>query len=150
MAVEKLVLVVSPTPSVAQATASAVRRGGYTPLVVRSFGEAKKHLNAPPHLLITELKLGEYNGIHLALRAQLVETPAIVLADASFEQEVERHGAVWASQAMIETGELEALLTSILQGVAHIDAAYPWYDAERPQSGEEFPTWLTRPSNIPH
>ena len=128
MAVEKMVLVVSPTPSVAQAAASSARQCGYTPVVVRSFPEAKKYLHAVPHLLVTELKLADYNGLHLALRARMNDVPSIVIADASFEHEIEQHGAVWVSPTMAST-ELPAVMIGLVQGPLAGDAAYGWHDS---------------------
>src|SRR5687767_3558045 len=96
MAMEKTVLVVSPTASLAKHLQDSIRRCGYTPIVVRNFADGKAQLDARPQLLITEMKLGAFNGLHLALRGTPM-IPAIVIADAAFESEVEQLGAVWIS-----------------------------------------------------
>jgi hypothetical protein len=150
MAVQKIVLVVSPTPSVAEALASSVRQCGYTPLVVRGFAEAKRHMTVAPHLLITELKLAEYNGLHLALRAQLNDAPAIVVADASFEHEIEQNGAIWASPAMVMTGEIQGMMVQLLQGAVHMDGGLPWYDAQSASQNTELPAWRRPTPQILH
>jgi CheY-like chemotaxis protein len=147
MAVQKIVLVVSPTPSMAHAVASSVRQCGYTALVVRSFGEAKKHLELRPHLVITELKLAEYNGLHLALRAQISEAPAIVIADPTFEHEVEQNGAIWMSPVMAATDDLQPVLTRLLQGPIASDATFIWQDAEATTLETQLSKWL--PPNPP-
>jgi CheY-like chemotaxis protein len=150
MAVQKIVLVVSPTPSMAHAVASSVRQCGYTALVVRSFGEAKKHLELRPHLVITELKLAEYNGLHLALRAQTTEAPTIVIADTTFEHEVEQNGAIWMSPSMAATDDLQPLLIRLLQGPTAGDATFIWQDTEASTSDTQPSKWLPPNSPILH
>jgi CheY-like chemotaxis protein len=132
MAVQKIVLVVSPTPSVAHAVASSVRRCGYTALVVRSFAEAKKHMELRPHLLITELKLAEFNGLHLALRAQMSDAPAIVIADRSFEHEAD---------------DLQPVVIRLLQGRLATDDGFLWHETE--QAGVDTPLSKWVPPNAP-
>jgi DNA-binding NtrC family response regulator len=147
MAVQKIVLVVSPTPSVAHAVASSVRRCGYTALVVRSFAEAKKHMELRPHLLITELKLAEFNGLHLALRAQMSDAPAIVIADRSFEHEVEQYGAVWMSHEMATTDDLQPVVIRLLQGRLATDDGFLWHETE--QTGVDTPLSKWVPPSAP-
>lgn len=130
MRVEKMILVVSPTPSIAHALASSARRAGYTPVLVRSFSEGKRHLaGGIPHLLVTELKLAEYNGLHLALRAGTVGIPSIVVADASFEQEIEQFGATWVSPALAAASELSDLMTELVQGARVSASGFGWEQA---------------------
>jgi DNA-binding response OmpR family regulator len=57
---------------------------GYDVAVVKDFAAARRELDEhPPTVLVTELKLGEYNGLHLAVRtrARFPGTPAIVIGD---------------------------------------------------------------------
>jgi DNA-binding NtrC family response regulator len=65
------------------------------------FGEAKLHVrHGRPVLIVTELRLGPYNGLHLAALARPRQgIPVIVLADAadqSLRGEAERLGAIFA------------------------------------------------------
>jgi CheY-like chemotaxis protein len=150
MAVQKIVLVVSPTPSMAHAIASSVRQCGYTALVVRTFAEAKKHMELRPHLLITELKLAEYNGLQLALRAQTADAPAIVISDPSFEHEVEQNGAVWMSPAMAATDDLQPLVIRLLQGPLASDSTFLWQDTESTATDGELSKWVPPGSPILH
>jgi CheY-like chemotaxis protein len=121
MAVEKRVLIVSPTPSLAQAVTASVKNVGYSAVVAKSFAEAKKQLGLGPHLLVTELKLGEYNGLHLALRAITSEIPAIVISERGFEQEIEQLGACWTTPEAATTDELQNVMLRLVQGVPSAD-----------------------------
>jgi CheY-like chemotaxis protein len=147
MALSKIVLVVSPTPSVAQGIAAVVQSCGYRPVVTKGFAEAKKQLESLPHLVVTELKLAEYNGLHLALRAKLSDIPAIVVADRSYEHEVEHNGATWISPAMVLTGELESRMLAMVQGVG-ADATFAWYEENGQRS--EMMKWHPPTSLLPH
>ena len=129
MAVERTVLVVAPTSSVAQAAAGSARRSGYRVVVVKSYADAKKQLTSA-HLVVTELKLGEYNGLHLALRAAADEIPAIVVADSSFEQEVEQLGAMWMSPEAAGGDTLQAAMLRMLQGAGASRTALGWIDSD--------------------
>jgi hypothetical protein len=150
MAVQKIVLVVSPTPFMAHAVATSVRQCGYTALVVRSFAEAKKHMELRPHLLITELKLAEYNGLHLALRAQMTDAPAIVIADQSYEHEIEQNGAIWMSPAIAATDDLQPILIRLLQGPLTTDSTFLWRDNEVAAPEPELAKWVPPSSPILH
>ncbi|HWC30900.1 MAG TPA: hypothetical protein VG845_12545, partial [Dehalococcoidia bacterium] len=50
--------------------------------VVTTFAAARSRLRALPDVLITEVRLADYNGLHLALYAQADGIPTIVLGDA--------------------------------------------------------------------
>ena len=128
MSLQRTVLLVSPTPSLAKALSAAIRRMGHHVLVARTFEGAKRYLTAAPHLLVTELKLGAYNGLHLALRAGATEIPAVVIADDSFDQEVEQVGAVRVSAESAEGDGFRAQVLRLLQGIGASHSVFPWYD----------------------
>src|SRR5262245_50480793 len=65
----------------ARSLVDSLASAGYEPIFVTDFMPAKTHLDARPDLLITELKLGAYNGLHLAIRANSNRTPTIVIGD---------------------------------------------------------------------
>jgi len=75
------VLLVAPSPGVARELTTTLASAGYAPIVAREFAAAKALLDARPDFLITELKLGAYNGLQLAIRAAAQRTPAIVIGE---------------------------------------------------------------------
>ena len=98
-------LVVASDPVVAERLVAWLSAEGHLPEVCASFSEAKPALDAhPPDLLVTELKLGAYNGLHLALRMKYrqpgVRTIVVGEADRLFEREAERHAATYAAWPM--------------------------------------------------
>ena len=97
------ILIVAPNPSVADRVIGWASSEGYKALVCTDFAEAKPELEArPPDLLITERKLGAFNGLHLAIRAHScgLSTPTIIIgeADAQVKEEAHRYQAEYLSE----------------------------------------------------
>lgn len=106
------VLLVSVAAS--RALSQAIRSEGYHLTVTSTFHVAKTFLANGPDLLVTELKLGDYNGLHLALRAAALGIPAIVIAGEEFQHEVEQLGAVWMPPEAAVSEELHISMTRLL------------------------------------
>lgn len=92
-------LIVDSRPAVVSAMMAALERAGYSAEGATSFEEARDALNShPPRLLLTAIRLGAFNGLHLVIRARLnhPHTTAIVISDAAdpfVQTEAECYGA---------------------------------------------------------
>ena len=75
------VLLVASSPRVASDLEATLTSAGYTPITVREFSAAKAVLETRPDFLITEHKLGAFNGLHLAILAADQGTPTIVIGE---------------------------------------------------------------------
>jgi hypothetical protein len=86
--------------------------------VVASFSEGKRRLDDSPSILISEVRLGDYNGLHLALWARSGNIPAIVLgnADSVLQREAERLGVAYLSDQPERRDLLEAVARMANQG----------------------------------
>src|SRR5262245_44997835 len=63
-------LVVEPPLSDAIAVASTLTKHHFKVTLAETFVKAKERIGSrPPDVLITDIRLGEYNGLHLVLRA---------------------------------------------------------------------------------
>ena len=85
--------------------------------VSHDFFHGKEILDAErPDLLLTEVKLGVYNGLHLAIRADRLGIPAIVVGDADpvLEAEAERHRASY-----LVTPVTRAALVALIEKSLH-------------------------------
>jgi DNA-binding response OmpR family regulator len=93
------VLLVGRSGGVARTLASELAAAGYQTLVASEFGEAKALLAKRPSVLITEIKLGAYNGLHLAIRARALGTPALVIGDPDpvLEADAKRQRALYVT-----------------------------------------------------
>jgi len=93
------VLLVGRSGGVATALASSLVAAGYEILEASEFGEAKALLAKRPSVLITEIKLGAYNGLHLAIRARAFGTPALVIGDPDpvLEADAKRQRALYVT-----------------------------------------------------
>jgi DNA-binding response OmpR family regulator len=65
--------------------------------VVSTFAAARNHLESDPALLVSEVRLAEHNGLHLALRARHRDIPAVILgtSDPVLERDAKELGAVY-------------------------------------------------------
>jgi DNA-binding response OmpR family regulator len=92
-------LVVDPDARDMVLLASTLTAGGFSVTVTPSFQDAKTLLmKAPPMLLVTELRLGAYNGLQLALRGRQLQPHMAILVtssmvDAVLHREAELLGA---------------------------------------------------------
>jgi len=75
------VLLVAPNPRIAANTMAGLTDAGLSVTVVTSFKAGRASLESLPDLLIAEVRLGEYNGLHLALRARSQGIRAIVVGE---------------------------------------------------------------------
>jgi CheY-like chemotaxis protein len=93
---------------------------GFETLTATTVPEAMRALaTTPPHLLITEIRLDSYNGLHLIAMAPK-PIPAIVItgyADRAVEADAKRLGAAYMSKP-VSPGELYAAVQRTLSGAS--------------------------------
>ncbi len=90
------ILVVSADPLVLSGRVTALRRAGFAARACASFPDARRTLEegAPPEVLVTDVRLGPYNGLHLVAvaRVEFPRTVAIVIGGQDHVLEVEAGG----------------------------------------------------------
>lgn len=95
------ILVVDPNADALARTAKILTDGGFVVTMASSFDEAKECVAlAAPDALITDVRLGQYNGLHLVIRsrADFPTMPTIVthaVRDALLEAEVTALSAIY-------------------------------------------------------
>jgi DNA-binding response OmpR family regulator len=94
------ILVVSRSSSQRELTTRWLASEGYEASAVVDFREARRALEASsPDLLVTDIKLDAYNGLHLAIwaRGRGMTTKVIVIGEPDFvlQQEAEREGVAY-------------------------------------------------------
>lgn len=88
-------------------------KADYEVATASTFREGRRLLEKMPALVVSELKLGEYNGLHVAAHARTLDIPAIVIgpADIVLEQEAQQLGALYVTgirqQDLLEIVALE-------------------------------------------
>ena len=107
MSVRRQALVVVPDPGLANTLVDWLATGAYTGRVVRTFEAARAELDtAAPDLLVAQVKLGAYNGLHLAIRSRSrgAKTPVILIGDPDpvLQAEAERHQAAYLTPPLTE------------------------------------------------
>ena len=98
-----LVVLVNADMPLLRRTEAALTKAGYLVAAATSYGEANELLQSvSPDLLITDVRLDEFNGLQLAIRSRL-ERPNIpvvvthVERDPILEAEAKRHGVEFVS-----------------------------------------------------
>jgi DNA-binding NtrC family response regulator len=96
---------------------------GYRVKAAASFEEGKRALSAFPDLLITDVRLGAYNGLQLIFRGRALnpELPVIVItgySDAALRAEAERLEAAHLVKPIAST-ELLSIVAGLLAGRKH-------------------------------
>ena len=129
MATRQTVLVVAESKHLLTTLVSWVESGGYRVLARKCFKDARAVLEAA-NLLVTELKLGEYNGLHLALRAQNAGVPSIVIGpdDPVLSRDAAELGAIYITQTVHQRQLLDAVAEAMT--VVHVPP-FVWPDAVR-------------------
>jgi hypothetical protein len=119
MTLRPRVLLVGPSGTV-QALAPALASAGFESTLVADFIAAKVYLDRRPDLLITELKLGAYNGLHLAIRASINRTPTIIIGDPDpvLKSDAERQQATYLTQP-VDAQDVVKLADELLKGSRH-------------------------------
>jgi DNA-binding NtrC family response regulator len=92
---------------------------GYRVTGAASFEDARRAVQAAPDLLITEVRLGAYNGLQLIIRARAhnPHLPAIVLtafSDVVIKAEAERLGAIYVEKP-VDANRLLAIVADALE-----------------------------------
>lgn len=110
------ILVVSPSATRSRDLRAWLTSSGYWVTVASTFAAAKLHLQSEPSVLITDLKLGEYNGLHLAVRAAASSVAVLILSEpnAAVEREAEKLGASYLSTAELTRERILAFVESHL------------------------------------
>jgi len=110
------ILLVAPTSDLADTAVRYLLHETQRVKVVQDFGEANAELDREPAaLLVTELKLGPYNGLHLALRASDTRTPVIVLGiDDPVLASVARENGIDYLRAPLEFDRLQSLAHALM------------------------------------
>ena len=107
MSVRRQAIVVVSEPTLAEAVVDWLSGGGYASRVMRSFATARAELDGTsPDLLIAQIKLGAYNGLHLAIRARSrgSKAPVVLVGDADpvLQAEADRHQASYLTMPLDE------------------------------------------------
>lgn len=103
------VVIVAQNPALATALLSWLGSAGYELAIVTTFAAAKALLETEPALVISEVKLGEYNGLHLALKARAANIPAIIIGpqDPVLEKDADELGASYMASVLRRRHVLE-------------------------------------------
>jgi two-component system response regulator MprA len=89
------VLIVDDQPDVLHTLMRFLAVGGYDPIGTTDFNEAKEFIEAQrPDALVTDVRLGAYNGLQLALHMRAVRPDAGIIVLSAWDDPLLRQEAV--------------------------------------------------------
>jgi DNA-binding NtrC family response regulator len=115
------ILLVEPDPLHLESAKRVLESAGFQVMSTSTFDDAKRALASdPPDILITGLRLGAYNGLHLVLRSRMdhPRMSAIVtseFADRVLEAEAERQNAAFLIRPF-DDGQLLSTVCRCMHG----------------------------------
>ena len=119
MAVQRTVLVVDVNPTDRAKTVRLLEAAGYLVTATGNFDEAKQLIaQATPDVLVTDLRLGSYNGLHLVLRSKADHPAMASLVTSRFDDpvlqaEAERNQAAFILRPIPDDAFLDAVAVSL-------------------------------------
>ena len=108
------VLVVTPNVRAGRGTRASLRAAGYDVSMRTTFSGGVHGLRRDPDLVIADVRLGAFNGLHLAMRAIWNGIPAIVMGfeDGVLRREAAAMGAAYLA-GRVDTRALLAMVESL-------------------------------------
>jgi DNA-binding NtrC family response regulator len=115
------VLIVDDEPDVLELLRDILENAGYDAFGATTFEEGRRLLDTfpPPDVLITDVRLGHYNGLQLVL-SRKPTTGAVVVSgywDRTLEDEARRHGSGYLLKPVPPEQLLEAVARALEQRV---------------------------------
>src|SRR5262245_65380950 len=107
------ILIVDDEPDVIELLTDTLRAAGYETASAATFEEGKRLLATPPppDVLITDVRLGHFNGLQLVV-LRPATTVAIVVSgywDHTLEEEARRQGAIYLLKPLVAERLVEAV-----------------------------------------
>jgi DNA-binding NtrC family response regulator len=126
-------LVVEPSLAEALSLHSTLSELGFQVSISDSFSDAKARLRPSIALLVTELRLHEYNGLHLVFRAKSVrrEMAAIIrtaISDPLLQLEAERMGATFVLKTASAADFRAAVCRTLFRSADSVDPIRPPFE----------------------
>jgi DNA-binding response OmpR family regulator len=118
---KRKVLVVDDSPAITRMLGELLEGAGYDVVTADTYEQGKKLADTvDPDLLIIDIRLGDYNGLQLALRQRIShpDRPVIVMSgyvDPVLEAETRRQGATFIEKP-IQPTHLVTIIRGLLDG----------------------------------
>ncbi|MEQ1759688.1 MAG: response regulator [Vicinamibacterales bacterium] len=91
---------------------------GFEITATEDFEEARQSLRNPPRLLVTEIRLGEFNGLHLVLRGRSARPDMAAIVTSTVDDPVLRHEAeMMGATFVLKPATADELQAAILRTV---------------------------------
>jgi DNA-binding NtrC family response regulator len=118
---------------------------GFQVTVSDNFRDARGRLTAAPALLVTELRLGEYNGLHLVFRAKSIRSDIAAMirtqiADPLLQLEAERMGATFVLKTTTPEEFRAAVARTLLRRADSFEPIRPPFERRHRERRAQLPS----------
>lgn len=140
-------LIIDPVLTDAMFSVAAATSLGFHVTVANTFQEALERLRVPPVLLMADIRLGEYNGLHLVLRGKAArrDLAAIVtsgIADPVLQPEAEQFGATFVLKPTSAQELRAAICRTLFQGTSSLGGPIrPPFERRTSDRRSTLPAW---------
>jgi DNA-binding response OmpR family regulator len=126
-------LLVDADPVQLAATSSALTQLGYATIFASTFDEARRHVNraAALSLLVADVRLGQFNGLHVAFRARARHPNVrVIITDRAFdtvlEHETKRLGGAYLAKPFRAEDLVSIISRLVVEQAAQPTSARRW------------------------
>jgi DNA-binding response OmpR family regulator len=115
-----VVLIAEDDPATLVGLAGYLRGEGFSAIPLPTFAEARRIMPfAKPDVVVADVRLGEYNGLQLAVQARGLDPPPVIIVTSGFDDpvlkaEAERLGATFLMKPF-EPSQLLQMISSKLR-----------------------------------
>src|SRR5688572_24598587 len=115
------VLVVDADPTGLSSTAAILEKAGYDVTKVSEFAAARRHLAAaPPAVLVTDVRLGAFNGLHLIVQSRMASPrTAAILTHHAFDPVLQTEAGHHDAAFLLKPCNPEQLLEVVAHSIQH-------------------------------
>jgi DNA-binding NtrC family response regulator len=114
------IVVVTDAPALQSDLLAWLPPDAYRVSLVTTFASARAHLQTQPDLVITQVRLAEYNGLHLALRARSQGIPTVVIGerDAMVASDAVQLGATYIATDELGRDQILSLTRHLIPSIS--------------------------------
>ena len=118
------ILIVEDDKSTLSGWVELLRAAGYGVIGVSSYEEGRQELGTMPDLLITDVRLGVYNGLQLVMRGRMVNPRLQAIVVTGYADQIVRREAVHLQAEHLEKPvDADRLLQVVANAIRHPSAA---------------------------
>jgi DNA-binding response OmpR family regulator len=113
---ESAIVVVGHSPNDIVRLTDALRASGFTAEGVCGYHAGRRRvLTSPPRLLITDVRLGDHNGLQLVFCAKNASSAGAIVMDAHFDPVIESEAVRFGAAYVVKSADISEIIAHVSQ-----------------------------------